>query len=250
MRSIFLADAHLRDPQDANYRELLAFLETLHGNTDKLFILGDLFDFWIGYPETAFPHYREILNSLLSLKNSGTEIFFFEGNHDFHLGPFFEEKLRARIFPRPATLIVEGATIHFCHGDEVNSGETGAGILRRILHSRGTRALTRIVPPRIAFRIADYLSAKSTGGRDGSTPGGIPDMIRRYADARLQEGSEVVVMGHFHFPLLETRPEGLVLALGEWIRTYSYGESDGEVFRLRSWPDGDSAALSIPKRAR
>lgn len=50
MRTIFLADAHLKAPTDRNYRLLLRFLDSLKGNTEILFIMGDLFDFWLGFP--------------------------------------------------------------------------------------------------------------------------------------------------------------------------------------------------------
>ena len=86
MRSIFIADAHLRNPGDANYRELLRFLAGLRGNTDTLYILGDLFEFWIGYSTTPFIQYLPILEELRLLTAGGTAIVYFEGNHDFHMG--------------------------------------------------------------------------------------------------------------------------------------------------------------------
>jgi UDP-2,3-diacylglucosamine hydrolase len=249
MRSIFLADAHLRSPGDPNYRALLAFLESLQGNTSTLFILGDLFEFWMGYPEEAFPHYREALDALLALKASGTEIVYFEGNHDFHLGPFFSEKLAAKVFPGPAEVTIDGIRIHICHGDEVRAN-LAYSFLRGVLHSSAIRLMIRIFPPCVAFAVYRFLSRRSSG-RSGSSPrGDIAGVIREYAGRRFAEGSRGVILGHFHVPLLEVSQEGAVLAVGEWMDTCSYGEFEDGVLRLRSWPDGVSSERVIPKSAR
>ncbi len=81
MRTLFLADAHLRQEADDNYRLLMRFLAGLRGETETLYILGDLFDFWIGYPRSAFPHYLPLLEALEELRRSGTRIVYLEGNH-------------------------------------------------------------------------------------------------------------------------------------------------------------------------
>ena len=54
MRAIFLADAHLVAEADINYVRMLRFLKGLEGDVDTLYIMGDLFDFWLGFPENPF----------------------------------------------------------------------------------------------------------------------------------------------------------------------------------------------------
>lgn len=108
MRAIFIADAHLRQPGDENYRLLMEFLAGLRGNVDTLYILGDLFEFWIGYDPVPFTHYLPLLDRLRELVDSGVRIEYFEGNHDFHMGPFFTETLRATVHPGPAVVDIRG----------------------------------------------------------------------------------------------------------------------------------------------
>ena len=67
MRKVFIADAHLRNADDPNYAKLLAFLRNCRGTTDTLFILGDLFEFWIGYRHPPFTHYYPVLDQLRQL---------------------------------------------------------------------------------------------------------------------------------------------------------------------------------------
>ena len=108
MRKVFIADAHLRQPADDNYRRLLRFLDGLRGTADTLFVLGDLFEFWIGYRSPPFTHYFPVLEQLRLLKESGTAIVYFEGNHDFHMGPFFTETLGATVHKGPAIVDIGG----------------------------------------------------------------------------------------------------------------------------------------------
>jgi UDP-2,3-diacylglucosamine hydrolase len=99
MRTIFLADAHLASPSDLNYRLLLRFLQNLEGNTEALFIMGDLFDFWLGFPSQPFQQFNAVLEALLALKRSGCRLVYFEGNHDFHLGELFRNRLATESTP-------------------------------------------------------------------------------------------------------------------------------------------------------
>ena len=160
MRKVFIADAHLRLPGDDNYRTLLRFLAELPGSTDTLYILGDLFEFWIGYQQVAFSQYLPLLDALLALRRAGVEIVYFEGNHDFHMGPYFTHTLGARVYRGPAVLEVEGKRVYLCHGDEINRRDYAYRMLRLLLHSPLTSALTRVVPPRCASAIADRLGRK------------------------------------------------------------------------------------------
>ncbi|MEI8355203.1 MAG: UDP-2,3-diacylglucosamine diphosphatase, partial [Deltaproteobacteria bacterium] len=130
MRKVFLADAHLKKPEDFNYRTLLQFLTGLKGNTDTLYILGDLFEFWLGHDKFPFPHYRPVLEKLEELHRSGVAIVYFEGNHDFHMGPFFEKTIHAEVYRGPEVLFLDGKKVYFCHGDQVINADYGYKLYR------------------------------------------------------------------------------------------------------------------------
>lgn len=230
MRAIFIADAHLRQPGDQNYRLLMEFLAGLRGNVDTLYILGDLFEFWIGYDPVPFTHYLPLLDRLRELVDSGVRIEYFEGNHDFHMGPFFTETLRATVHPGPAVIDIQGERFYLCHGDEVNRKDYPYRLLRFILHSSLTRAATRIVPPAVTCRIAVGMSRESRknhGRRRHRWD--YAAILRTFAAERFREGCRAVVAGHFHQPFIDRNNDGTVLlSLGDWLTHYTYGEwSDG-----------------------
>jgi UDP-2,3-diacylglucosamine hydrolase len=228
MRTVFIADAHLQQPTDASYRLLLRFLDGLAGNTATLFIMGDLFEFWLGYRTNPFPHYIPILDKLAELHEGGMEFVYFEGNHDFHLGPFFTDTLQARVFPGPASLDIQGKRFYLCHGDQINRRDYSYHMLRFIFHNRLTRALVPRVPAAVAIAIADRLGKRSKGSHpQRKQRWDYPAILREFASARFREGYDAVITGHFHTPLLETAPDGsgkVLLCLGDWLTHFTYGE--------------------------
>jgi UDP-2,3-diacylglucosamine hydrolase len=239
MRKVFIADAHLRNPEDENYRQLLLFLDGLTGTTDTLFILGDLFEFWIGYRTPPFTHYFPVLERLRQLADSGTHIVFFEGNHDFHMGPFFTETLRATVHRGPAVVTIDGKKVYLCHGDQINGRDIGYRLLRFVLHNRLSGALVPIVPVRGVSSLAVWMSRASRQNRQWRPPNrDYLAMLRQFAAGRFSEGYDVVITGHFHQPLLERMArdgERTLLLLGDWITDYSYGEWVDGVITLKKF---------------
>jgi len=234
MRRVFIADAHLRRPEDKNYITLLSFLSDIQDSVDSLFILGDLFEFWIGYDDEAFPHYRPVLDLLKRLSDKGVEIVYFEGNHDFHLGPFFQNTLRAQIFTGPSVLTLDGKRVYLCHGDQVNSNDIGYRILRLVLHNPVTKSLIRLFPSALVFKIASFLSHCSRNNHNSrNLKYNYELIVRNFANERCKEGCDVVITAHFHLPFLssaDTQKECILLSLGDWITQFTYGEIiDGKV---------------------
>jgi UDP-2,3-diacylglucosamine hydrolase len=239
MRKVFIADAHLRNESDKNYRLLLEFFGTLPGNTDTLFILGDLFEFWIGYPDVPFRHYFTMLEELRRLREKGVNIVYFEGNHDFHMGPFFENTLKATIYNVPAILEIEGKRVYLSHGDQINRADYSHRLFRFLLHNSLTGGIIPLVPPFVASYIAERLgraSRKNHDMRRGKWD--YPSILRRFAAERFREGCDTVIVGHFHLPLIERTTEGAIktlISLGDWITHFTYGEWEEGEFSLRCY---------------
>jgi len=228
MRRIFIADAHLRNEADDNYRMLLRFLSTLEGNTETLYILGDLFEFWIGSPHTVFPHYQPVLEQLLRLAQLGTRIVYFEGNHDFHMGTYFTETLQAEVHPGPAIVNIDEKRVFLCHGDQINHRDYGYTLLRAVLHSHVSKLMIPLAPVALTSFIAERMSRQSSrkhGSR--SLRWDYPAIIRRFARHQFKRGCDTVICGHFHMPFIErsgSDDDRILLSLGDWINQYSYAE--------------------------
>jgi len=233
MRALFLADAHLRHPEDENYRLLLDFLYTQQGDVDALFLLGDIFEFWIGYKHVVFSEHLPLLSTLQQLKDQGCALYYVEGNHDFNMGDFFHKTLECTVIPDQQVVEWDGQRLFLCHGDLANPNDRGYRLLRSFWRSPLLKGLTRILSPDTAWRFGNYLcdlSRKKTRQRRDPSALVIP-----YAKNALSTADHFIC-GHFHFPLQIEIDEGRVTVLGDWISQFSYLEITDSTASLKSYP--------------
>jgi UDP-2,3-diacylglucosamine hydrolase len=227
MRTIFLADAHLASPHEKNYRLLLQFLRDLEGNTETLFIMGDLFDFWLGFPTNPFRQFDEVLAALQMLVQAGCRLVYLEGNHDFHMGSIFQQLLGAEIHTGPITITVQGQRLFLCHGDQINTHDRGYRLLRMLLHSRLTATLVKIVPPSFTLRVRARLQRSSRAGYQVKLQRwNYPEIVRIFARTIREQNCDGLITGHFHLAYCEQLDDTpfTILSLGDWIDQFTYGE--------------------------
>lgn len=233
MKDIFLADAHLFDPAAGNYQRLLAFLRQNRGRIRHLVLLGDIFDFWVGYRHTVFAPFVPLLEELRQQRETGTELIFVEGNHDFHMGPFFSEFLDCRILPDGGPLQLDDRRIFIAHGDLVNPDDKAYRMLRSALRCRLSRALLPLVPPDWAWSMARWASRLSDRKKKGRSAFLPEQALLNFARERFAEGFDTVITGHFHVPLFRQIEDKLLIALGDWIEQDSYAVFEHGAFALK-----------------
>jgi len=223
MKDIFIADAHLRHPEDENYRRLLQFLDSQGDDLRTLYLVGDIFEFWVGYRHTVFAPYVPLLACLQRLRQRGVEMVFVEGNHDFRVGPYITETLGCRVLADGEALQLDDLRLYLCHGDLINPRDRGYRILRRVLRSWLVNGLISLVPPDWTWEIARWASRKSQQHRSKNERNWSPhELFTAFAKERFSAGFDLVVMGHFHTPWRFEADNGLFIALGDWISQYSY----------------------------
>jgi len=235
MRAIFLADAHLCKPSDPNYQAMLAFLEEQCGKTDMLVLLGDIFEFWIG-KATVVEAYVPVIDVLERMHKQGTKLIYVEGNHDFHLGPVFTDRLACQVLPEGGSIELDGKTIFLAHGDLANPADDGYRRLRAFLRSGLIRTMLRLAPNRLTMAIATRSgdnSRKNAGERRSRWPA--REILRPYATEILSEGYQALVTGHYHHPFHEKLGDGEHIALGDWITQFSYAVYENHAFTLQTY---------------
>ncbi len=233
MRAIFIADAHLRHPEDNNYTRLLEFLDQQQGKLDALFLLGDIFEFWVGYRHSVFSEHLPLLSRLQQLADRGCRLFYVEGNHDFNLGDFFTRALNCTVVTDQQIIDWDQKNIFICHGDLADSRAKSYRLLRTFWRSSFLKIIAKIVPPDATWRIGNFLcdlSRKKIRRLHDPSP-----ILLPYAKQALDQGADSFVCGHFHYPL-RTDIEGFpVVALGDWIGQFSYLELIDGNFELKSF---------------
>jgi UDP-2,3-diacylglucosamine hydrolase len=237
-RAVFIADAHLTRPTDPAYRELLAFFAALPADLDHLFILGDFFDFWFGYKTVVDTDYIPVLQALTVLADRGVRLWFIEGNHEFHLGPYFTNRLGTHHHQRELFVTLDDLQLYLAHGDHLAAG----GRLHRrwtsLLKGPAGHAVLSLLPPAWTKGIARRLSAASR--KAGGAGRGVPETVWEAAAGRLAAGADAVIIGHFHRQEeREIEPAGRrrIYALGDWAADRSYLEYHDGAFIWRRWPE-------------
>jgi UDP-2,3-diacylglucosamine hydrolase len=237
-RTVFIADAHLLSPDDANYRLLLSFLHDLEGEAETLYILGDLFDFWLGFPSNPFTQYDAVLDALERLVQSGCRLVYYEGNHDFHLGAIFSQRLKAEIHPGPSIETVQGKRLYLCHGDQINREDRFYRLLRFVLRSPVVAASVSHFPVSWAEKIRERLQKRSQAGYGEKTARwDYRRILLDFAAGLMNQGCDGLVSGHFHLAMCENIPgqSFTVLSLGDWMGQLTYGEMQNGRLLLKSY---------------
>jgi UDP-2,3-diacylglucosamine pyrophosphatase LpxH len=213
-----IADAHLGGPGGAA-EPLVRQLEALPAQgCRRLLLLGDLFQAWVADRRFETAEIARVVAALRALRRGGLAIDYVEGNRDF----FLAGSAYADAFDRVATevALTAGATRYLAvHGDGLNDRDWQYRFWRRLAKSWPSRVLARRIPRRFAQRMVSRTEARlsRTNFKHRSA---LPEAaIRRYAERRLAEGYDVLLLGHFHEPRTWTVAGGEVRLLDAWFRT-------------------------------
>jgi UDP-2,3-diacylglucosamine hydrolase len=115
--TLFISDLHLCGTRPAITELFLDFLRQRAPSADSLYILGDLFEYWIGDDAVEHEEFRPIVRGLRDLSDSGTPVFVMHGNRDFLIGRGFETATGARLLPDPICIDLHGTPTLLMHGD-------------------------------------------------------------------------------------------------------------------------------------
>ncbi len=235
MKLVFLSDIHLKSCREPSARRLLAFLDQLikDKQTTHLFLLGDIFDLWVGTGEVFYHHFYPVVARCVELQKLGAEIHYFEGNHDFHLSTIFGAELGFRIHTRPQVFELDGLRLRVEHGDQMDPNDKGYHFLRWLWRTPPVTWLAYHLPSWMISGLGHWLSRRSreyTSSVKTIDETRARKIIREHAKQVMPDDHvQVLVAGHVHLKEDHTFVE----------QGISY-----RVFNLGSWFD-DPAALVI-----
>jgi UDP-2,3-diacylglucosamine hydrolase len=116
MKPRFISDLHLSDEHPELTQAFFQFLKDSKKACTHLFILGDLFETWIGDDDDN-PLYNEIKNALKDFTTNGPNTYFIHGNRDFLIGDTFAKQTGITILKDPHTIEINGLKVLLSHGD-------------------------------------------------------------------------------------------------------------------------------------
>ncbi len=222
----FISDVHLGSAgHSGSDREKLAKLSLLFGRMagpgDRLFILGDLFDFWFEYRSVIQKEHLEIIRLLKDLRSRGVTVDLLVGNHDFWIGDFLSRELGITVHRQPLALEAGGKKMFLAHGDGLGKGDLGYKMLKVVLRNPFTIWLYRLLHPDLAIPFAKWFSQVSRNHltRDMHLD---PGPMLEVAREKFAQGFDCVLLGHTHLPTVHEENGKIYINLGDFIASFSY----------------------------
>jgi UDP-2,3-diacylglucosamine hydrolase len=222
MRTLFISDLHLYSGRPDLSRALLRFLATTAKECDRLYILGDLFEAWIGddfIPDDLQP----VVTALNTLSQSGCQIFFQHGNRDFLIGTRFAELTGVQIMWDSEIIQLASGPALLMHGDQLCTDDQEYQALRQQLRNPQWQqaVLTKSVAERL--EMAKQLRMASETQTAGKSTDIMDVNQQAVMDAMTNAECNLLIHGHTHRPathLLEGGKRRIVL--GDWDKSGWY----------------------------
>ena len=239
--SLFISDLHL-DPGRAEGIQLFDdFIRQKAVAADQLFILGDLFEYWLGDDASEHCGYQSIAESLATLSDHDTQVYLMHGNRDFLMGKDFASLFAGCLLPDPSTFRLCEENVLLMHGDSLCTDDVAHQQFRQ--QSRNPEWQQAILAKSILEReeMARQLRMISMQGNADKSEA-IMDVSQSAVDSVMtQHQVRLLIHGHTHrtsihkFQLNGTVAHRIVL--GDWYKKGNYLLHDNNGYSLMSFPD-------------
>jgi UDP-2,3-diacylglucosamine hydrolase len=219
---LFISDLHLDGSRPDITAQFLEFMASEGRTASALYILGDLFEAWIG-DDDPDPDKQRVLRALRDATDRGVSCFIMHGNRDFLIGRRFCEATGARLLPDGTMIELFGRRVLLMHGDTLCIDDPSYQRLRRIVRNPIVQWIMRRLSLAQRLRLADRMRAGSKAHINAAerarpyimdvNQDEVARVIQRY-------GADVLVHGHTHRPAIHEVQAGprraVRIVLGDW----------------------------------
>jgi UDP-2,3-diacylglucosamine hydrolase len=237
MTTLFVSDLHL-DPERPAITALFGrFLDGEAREAEALYILGDLFEAWVGDDDPSEAG-ACVAARLRALVDSGVPAYFIRGNRDFLLGDAWARRAGIAILPDPAVILLQGQPTLVLHGDLLCTDDVAYQQFRAQTRDPKWQAqfLAQPLQARLAFAAQARAASKARFGElqasgqseaiTDVTPATVQQWFQRYGVRRM-------IHGHTHRPAIHAEGDGsLRIVLGDWYEQGSVLRVDEDGFQL------------------
>lgn len=215
----FIADLHLAQNRPDITACFLSFLENEAPKAQALYILGDLFEYWVGDDDdSAF--IAEISQAIKSLSQLDCEIYFIHGNRDFLLGKHFAKQAGMQLLPEVTLIDLYHKPVVIMHGDTLCTRDIGYQAFRKKSRSWWWQAMIKSLPLFVRRKIANNYRTQSASATAMKSQD-IMDVTKSEVIQCLeQHHSQLLIHGHTHRPAVhDIKANGIKaqrIVLGDW----------------------------------
>ncbi|THB83503.1 UDP-2,3-diacylglucosamine diphosphatase [Pantoea allii] len=199
-RTLFIADLHLCQEEPAITAGFLHFLQREAPHCDALYILGDLFEAWIG-DDDPNPLHQQIARALRALP---VPVYFIHGNRDFLIGRRFAQACGMTLLPEEQVLTLYGQRLLIMHGDTLCTDDAGYLRFRAKVHNPWIQRLFLSLPLWIRKRIAARMRADSKQANQHKSQTIMDVNQEAVVSTMLRQQVPLLIHGHTHRPEIHT----------------------------------------------
>ena len=215
--TLFISDLHLSPEHEALTRLFIDFTRHCAGKARRLYILGDLFEVWLGDDAGDEPG-NSVAQALRALSHQGTDIAIMHGNRDFLLGPTFASQAGARLIADPTRIELDGKTVLLSHGDVLCVDDVDYQSFRQQVRDPEFQHHLLSLPideRRRQARSYREQSRLATSMKDAEIMDVNADAVTRFMR---EHDADYLIHGHTHRPAVHraTAEHGQRIVLGDW----------------------------------
>ncbi len=203
--SLFISDLHLHETRPKTSDAFFHFVETTAHTAESLYILGDLFEYWVGDDQLDHdPLSAKVCLALRRLTESGVKVYFMRGNRDFLIGTRFADAAGLTLLEDPTVVTLGDKRLLLLHGDTLCTGDVAYQQFR--LQARSPAWQKNILSKPYTERVALAASIRERSTTEkASKPEDIMDVsAEAVAQAFRDHGYIDMIHGHTHRPALHT----------------------------------------------
>lgn len=219
MITLFISDLHLTEERPEIIALFQTFLREEATQADALYILGDLFEAWLG-DDAVLPSMQPVLAALSTLTKSGVPVFVMVGNRDFLLGEQFEKMTGCKLLPDPSVINLYGTNTLLMHGDTLCTDDVDYQKFREQVRNPAWQSavLAKTIDERIAM--AREARAESKAATQEKSEEIMDVNAEAVNEAFREHGTTRLIHGHTHrpaiHPLTINGTSVTRIVLGDW----------------------------------
>jgi UDP-2,3-diacylglucosamine hydrolase len=229
MRRLFIADLHLNPARPEHSCALIDFCQQRINADDELYILGDLFDAWIG-DDVGIITYADVIACFKQLTTNGTQVFFMAGNRDFLIGNEFSQATGVQLLVDPTVVTFEDQDVLLMHGDTLCTDDIGYQNFRSLVRNSSWQSEFLAMSPALRMQQATDFRQQSQAMTAMKSDEIMDVNLHAVTQVMDQHQVNLLIHGHTHRPQVHHLNQGERVVLGDW----------GGHFDYLSWPQGEA----------
>ena len=215
MTILFISDLHLSPQRPEVTRAFVHFIEAKASHAKALFVLGDLFEAWIGDDDTC-PTGIEVQKAFKQLTEKGVALFIQHGNRDFFLGKRFCKATGATLLADEHMVEFNDQQVLVMHGDTLCTDDVDYIRFRQRIRHPISKLLLQLLPLTARQKLAHNMRARSKAA-NANKPSAIMDVNANAVEAVMSKHQvKTLIHGHTHRPNRHQQKQGERIVLGDW----------------------------------